>query len=140
MSFESIVEAIEVRFNTYWKPVDADVVYGNNGFNPDNDPWIRLSVSTGESIQITVGSTIYRTRGIIFAQIFYPLNRGDRLGQSLADKVGNIFRAQKFNNVNCMAPSSNRIGVTDGWSQINVLCPFYTDENLPTKSGTELLA
>ena len=140
MSSHDLAVAIESRFDTFWKPADADVVYNANKYDPTDKSWIRLSMQTGEARRITIHTTFYRTRGIIFAQVFTSPSISPMTGKSLADKVADIYRAQQFDGVNCEAPTVKEIGNSNGWIQTNVLIPFYYDENLTTKTDLELLA
>lgn len=133
MSWESIIQEIEKRFKTEWAST-TPIVYGNlpKPKSIGNQNWVRLTTQLGESQRITLGSTFYRTPGIIMVQIFTPTNESELPSMSLADTASAIWRAQQFSGISCNTPSVNRIGKVSGWNQVNVVCPFYSDENIAT--------
>ena len=131
MSFAAGLTAIESRFHNLWSTSDAVVTYGNLDFQPPNRPWVRVTVQHGETKRAAVWPEFYRTPGVIYTQIFVPANIGARKALELADTASGIWRGQQFSSIHCLAPSVNDVGISNGWYQVNVVCPFYHDELLP---------
>lgn len=140
MSWADTHSNIEKRFKKFWRL--TPIVYGNLSKPSDigDDPWVRLSIKLGEEQRVTLGTTFYRTPGVIIVQIFTPSNKGLVVANELAGKVGDIWRGQQFSGISCSTPSVNDIGVRSGLQQTNVTCPFYVDENKPTKTDIQLTA
>lgn len=139
MNWANVVQEIEKRFKRFW--IDTPIAYGNfaKPSSITDQPWIRVSVRMGDSKRITLGDGWYRTPGLIFVQVFTQSNDGAIVPHALAEKIADILRAQQFSGISCQTPSVNEIGVNSGWSQINVTCPFYTDNYQPVKTDNELL-
>lgn len=134
MSFATELTAIESRFLTNWNVSDGKVVYGNLQYNPPSttsDPWLRLTVQHGETNRASVYPDHYRNNGVIFTQVFVRSNQGSIEAMALADKVAAIWRGQQFSGIHCLAVSVVDVGISNGWYQVNVVCPFYHDELLP---------
>lgn len=129
MSFEAEQKAIEQRFAAQWAEF-TPVAYMNVPFTtPNNTPWVRLTVLTGDAHVASMGSTKnYRNVGIIDIGIFTPIGSAALKERILADRAAVIFRGAQFEGISCKAPSFKTLGVLEGWEQANVSIPFYRDE------------
>ena len=131
MSFETLANTIRGRFKTLVvASTGLLVAYDNAPFTPtDGVKWVRFTVLPGDSVQASIGvAKRFRTVGVAVAQIFLPIDRGDKDALALAETVKLAFRATTVSGVTFRTPSLRRVGRTDNWYQINVNCPFYADE------------
>ena len=114
------------------------VCYDNAPFEqPDNEMWIRWSVSNGDTYRVSIGASTsrYRHSGVAGAQIFSVLGKGTRDALILADRIVAKFlsitdkTSVPGNSVVFRTPTITHVGRSDSqWWQINVSCPFYADE------------
>jgi len=133
MNSEERANIIRTRFKTLVADVlNLQTQYDNQDFeNPDNDNWCRLTLKTTETFQVSFGNpqgNRYRTHGVMIAQLFGPLGNGDGKLREIADVIMYAFRGVTDNGVTFRAPSHDEVGIFgDSW-QINVVCPFYSDD------------
>lgn len=137
--------AIESFFKETWDASTLSqipVVYENQQEIDDNgqpliqskNPWIRLSILSGEGNQITIGEPpLDRWTGIVTAQIFVRSGEGTGVARQAADIIAEIFTRQKTSSGDS---GLIRFGVTgsprfflnnDGWYQVNVSTIFHRD-------------
>ena len=133
--FESLVNNIQKRFEAFdefpivWDNapdprLEADA---DSGVNPLRT-WIRLTVLVGEANQTQLGTVkVFRTVGVMTAQIFTILGIGNAEGYQIADRIADLFRSVSADGVVYRTPTVQNIGRTNDWWQINVSCPFYSD-------------
>lgn len=134
MSFETVGNTIRSRYKT--EVADAHPVstqYDNQKFTPPSDTiWSRLTINFGESDQESTGGSTkrFRTIGVMTAQLFAPLNKGDKVLLELVDLIVSKFRSVTSAPVTFRTPSvSEGRRTPDGnWWQISVVCPWYTDD------------
>jgi len=96
------------------------------------DEWIRLTILSGDSSLIGLGggsTKCYRIVGVASFQIFVKQNIGSKRALELADQVVGLFRTS-VDSVKFISPSVKRIGMRDGWYQVNADCPFYRDDTV----------
>jgi len=133
MTSEAIANAIRSRFKSQVADVlELPTHYDNHKFdNPDNAKWCRLTIKTGETFQMSIGSPDgqrERTHGVMIAQLFGPIGEGDGELREIADAVRAAFRRVTDTGVTFRTPSAHEQGLfSDSW-QINVVCPFYADD------------
>ena len=137
MTAQTATAEIEQRFldNFSGYPVQfgegpdcVDPATGQLVKQPDNAPWVRLTVrgNLEEQAALGGGSTLWRDRALLTAQVFAPV--GERqTALTVAETVAAIYRGVSFNSVNCQAASVREIGINLGWQQVNVDIPFYRD-------------
>lgn len=133
MTHESMANAIRTRFKT--QIADAQSLptqYDNQKYdNPDNVLWCRLTIKFGESLQVASGGASgnrYRTSGIMYAQLFSPLGKGDKDQLHLADIIKSAFRCVTDSGVKFKTPSIKPKGRFGKEWQVNIECPFYADD------------
>ena len=135
MSFESEVRSIETWFSTRYS--ETGVQYANVRFDPaELSEWARLTISPGGANIASMGSdpNLYRHTGVVSVQIFVTPNSGATRALQVADTIADIFRSAKIDNIQMHAPDVERVGVVDGWYQINVECNYYRDSYLARAS------
>ncbi len=93
-----------------------------------NDISVNVTIREGESIQVASGITNrYRTPGVVFLQIFCPVNIGDSPVLALADIIVSAFRGVSADGVTYRVPSVVPVGRNNDRWQVNVNVPFYVD-------------
>jgi hypothetical protein len=113
-----------------------DVAWDNAPFSRqdggDAGLWCRMAVNMGESRQRDLGSLVARTTGILLISVFVPAETGDKLALQFADEAVTHFKSAKATLsgtvVQFETPSVRAIGLRDSWWQVNVACPFFTDD------------
>lgn len=130
---ETLANDIRTKFTTdISTPQSITTLYDNDITDPPgNTLWMRLSIIEFDNERVTIGGTTskFRTFGEMAVQIFSPINTGDGGSRNLADDIHTVFRSLIYNGIVFRTPSINVIGRSDSWWQINVNCPFYTDNN-----------
>ena len=135
MSVETERAAIEKYFSDNW--TTTPIQFDNVKFNKPNDSkWVTITITTGSSTQITLGSDspLNRHVGTIIVQVFTQAGVGSKQAKELARDVANIFRRKVFNisateTILCREPTIQRVGVeTDtGLYNLNVNISFWRD-------------
>jgi len=132
MDSETMANTIRSRFKTsVADPLSLVTQYDNQTLdNPDNANWCRLTIKSGETMQVSIGSPSSqreRTRGVMIAQLFGPVGQGDGALRGIADSIKSAFRRVTDSGVTFLTPSIEERGLFgDAW-QVNVICPFYAD-------------
>lgn len=129
MSYETVFNTIRSRFKTLIEDGESiPVHYDNAPFDkPDDSIWIRFTIVPGVTEQVEIPST-FRTFGLATAQVFTKIETGDKLALETADTVKSSFRAISVSGVTFRTPSLEVIGRSENWWQVNIECPFYSDE------------
>lgn len=131
MSFESIANSITAYFHTVATANSFIVRFDNDPRDtPENKPWMKTSVDFGDSRQFEIGVNSFRNVGIFNAVIHVSIGQGIADVLSIADIIVTAFRAVVVDGViNFQTPKITNVGrVDDNW-QVNVICPFFVDEN-----------
>lgn len=133
MSGSAVNNAVKLRWAGLWS--HTPTAYDNEAYTPlPGTPWARLSIRDGAARQISLGRpSLDRMAGIVFIQIFAPLNAGDSKARWLADKACGVFRKLHVDTTTGYMTFGVPYAVPaetpgDNWFQINVLCPFTADE------------
>jgi hypothetical protein len=98
-----------------------------------SQPWIRAAIRTTTTEQTAMGgsgpdSHRYRIRGTLLLALFDASEKGDGVLLELADRIVNTFRSVTVQNVVFRTPNVTTVGRIGGSWQVNVSCPFYSDE------------
>lgn len=134
MTIETIANSIRSRFGTTVEDVESVTVhYDNEPFeSPGDSAWIRCHIVFGEAVRRSLGSSSsrYRSVGVMMANIYTPIGKGDKAGLAIAETVRDAFRSVTADGISYRVPSVIPVGRSDNgkWWQINVNCPFYFDE------------
>ena len=132
MSYSQEGLELQGRFETEWAERTL-VAYPGFIFDPPSPPveWCRFGIINSEGQQVDFGANLknHRYPGLIFVQVFIPMDEGDALALQRADEVASIFHRWRGTNITCKTASVRRIGSTgDGYYQVNVFIPFVRDE------------
>ena len=132
MTVDALHNTIRGRFQTVVAtPLSLPTAYDNAAFTrPQAAPWARWTVLPGESFQASFGGATnrYRTPGVAVAQLFVPIETGDKVALEMAQAVKAAFRGVAVGGVTFREPSVTRVGRVDDEYQINVTCPWQADD------------
>jgi len=132
MNHETLHNTIRKRFKDQVEtPQSIKVAYDNAPFvRPNNAIWARWSILTGVSFQASTGGQTnrFRTSGVAIAQIFGPIEAGDKAILVIVDVIKSAFRRVTDTGVVFKTPSVITLGRMENEWQINVQCPFYADD------------
>lgn len=128
MGFFSSTSDLEQYFATNW--TYTGVAHENSLFDSTNvNEWVRFIDQNASGNRAALGNNpLYRYRGIVTIQVFVKPNVGQNRALSLADNVTALFRDQVISGIHFGVPQITKIGIRDGWYQVNVICPYYRDE------------
>jgi len=133
MSFETLHNVHRARFDTQVAvPNGYLVVYDNRTIDvPEDSLWLQWSVIEGARTKVQQGEGAggtFRTSGVCKANIFMPIEKGDREALEAADFIKTSFQAVTDSGVVYRAPyigSGRREGK---WWIVTVTCPWFFDE------------
>lgn len=128
MSYQAAQVSIESEFVTNW--TYTQVARDNVDFEPQSlTEWVRITVLPASGRQASMGADpLFRYNGLFCVQIFTRSGLGWGRATELADLITPLFRNRRLGNIQFYVPEMMRVGVTDGWYQVNVDCPFYREE------------
>jgi len=134
-----MVTLADARETIYQKWVDdwgatSSFTFDNEKYdNPASAPWVRVVVRhRGSTLECIGGSgnNTYQRTGVVFIQVFTPIDQGVAQADSLSQTARAIFEgitlssnAIRFNNV-----VVRELGPDNSWYQINLECEFQYDE------------
>jgi hypothetical protein len=131
MNFEQIENAIRSRwYNNVQLPQQITTYHDNQ--DVDDVPsalWCRVTVLPGQSEQVSLGSQRrFRTPGVMIVQVFQKVGLGTKSVNELIDEINSNFRGVSIVGMTFRTPSVQKIGEAEGWYQVNITCPFYSDD------------
>jgi hypothetical protein len=131
MSFKSVTNIITGYFKQVASANNLVVRYDDDPRDtPADDVWMEVSVNFGTSEQIAIGVNQFRNPGIFEAKIKQPVGSGISKLLETADIVVGAFRTAIISNsVNFQTPRVVNVGRDGDNHQVNVICPFFVDEN-----------
>jgi hypothetical protein len=143
VSEDLIARAIRDHFYTGWKVAqgftDAEmltrVAWPNKTFAKPNPPasWVRLTILPAAAFLASLGAArTYRHSGLVTVQTFVPENTRDKVAWTLAGQAAALFRGVTAGGVHYEglrgeAPRIQVVGNRDGYYQLNVNAPFWSD-------------
>jgi hypothetical protein len=129
-------ETIYQRFVDQWGTT-TPYVFDNEAYSaPVESPWVRIAVRHAVSTLETIGgigvggvNTFQRT-GIVFAQVFTPLDQGLYQADVLSQQVRAIFEGVTLssNAIRFTNAEIREIGPSENWYLTNVQATFQYDE------------
>ena len=125
--------AVAATINSYnGNPIVVSVQYDNQAsVTPNKIPWVRFMVKLATANQKSIGSVAsrrFRKTGICMIQIFVPLGEGSGLADYIAGKIENAYTGvTKSGGIVFQTPLIYEGKRSDGWWQVNVNLPFYSD-------------
>lgn len=144
--FDKSRAAMVAHFRTQWAAAataaGAGLTLGhvqmdNQKFTqPVGAPWGRLSIMRGTRQPAAVGATKVRTIGVLYLQIFLPLQSGTAQADRAADALAAIFDYQSLPITGTSSyavfetVSLEAAGEREGYQQHNASINFRVDENL----------
>lgn len=129
MGFQSSQAAIEVLFGDNWSY--TPITYEGVTYDPKEvDEYVRISVQEPGGNQGSCGTqnVLFRYRGTFQVQIFIRDGQGSGRALELADLVTPIFRSKIVNGIHYGVPAVVKVGPSNAWYQVNVICEFYREE------------
>lgn len=140
LQFDHERRVIEQHFKTSWDDTptqDAKVKYENQAWTMPVEPWVALTIVTTEGRQIDIReNALHRYGGTVIVQVFQKERTGTGEARRLAGRIAEIFRQQTLcdDTLECgrlifRTPSITTVGLISGWYQLNVVCPFFRDQN-----------
>jgi len=131
MSFENIANQITTYFNDLAIANNFAVRYDNDPSDtPVDKPWIETRLDFGDSRQLEIGVKSFRNVGIFNAMIHVVIGAGIAKALEMADIIAEAFRTAVISSVvNFQTPKIVNVGRIGSDWQINVICPFFVDEN-----------
>lgn len=136
MNTESLIQTVRSRFKT--EVAEHEVLEGilkavlwdnDEAATPDEGPWILFSVRLGDAVQTALGrSKRFRTPGVAIAMIAVEAGTGEKQALQVADIIRTAFRSLTDEGVTYKTPTVRTIGRSGKWWQVNVTCPFYSDD------------
>jgi len=135
MTQTQLESAIRTRFKTLVADVHKTipVQYDNTELDTKTRDkaaaFITWSIRPGERYRVDLGNPTsrYRTPGIAIASIFVKAGSGTSVSSAIQDTVMNAFLSTTASGVVYQTPTPTVVGESDGFWQVNVICPFYSD-------------
>lgn len=130
------VTAILTRFEDQWTTLQPGVSYFfGNEVGEATSSWARVTVRHTVRDQVTHGIKPHRkfeTRGVIFVQLFAPLNAGVGALADLCDDARVVFEGESIavgaESVNLYGGTTNNLDDDGTWNMATVTIPFrYTE-------------
>lgn len=98
MKYAEARENIYSSFVEQWNNF-TDFTLDNEDFDPGEDAWVRITVRSRDGQQGSLGTEGNRRfdrAGVVFVQIFTPLNKGTAEMGSITEKVLEIFEGKRI--------------------------------------------
>ena len=132
MTLETLHNTIRARFETQIAAANnLPTQYDNDPTEPNKTAiWCRLTINLGGNFQNSIGSPHSNrlTRvGVMTAQLFNAVGKGDKDLLAMADKIEAAFKNVAASNAHFGVPKTIKVGRTETYWQLNVNCPFYAD-------------
>ncbi|WP_299085064.1 phage tail terminator-like protein [uncultured Paraglaciecola sp.] len=99
--------------------------------NDISTSWVRLVSRLAVSGQRSLGQSgnrKYDRNGIIFVQVFSPINQGSSSGTALAKQIEDLYEGERFNGVVGQDSIIRDIGPDGEWYQLQVEINFTYEE------------
>lgn len=130
-SFLALVKGLRLDFKTeIADPRSLPIVFDHEPFTPPvNAPWLQVSIRCGDSEPIEIGRTrAFRTTGVMFVNVFAPMNSGSALALEISDAVhtrygGNEVADAIFDSTSPAQP----VNSNGPYSQSAIVASFYFD-------------
>lgn len=133
MTLSEAREALYARMAAQWAD-RTPVTHPNIKFDADaqDTSWVRMTVRSAERQQRSigdVGNRQFEATGIVFFQIFTPVNQGMAAADTLVAAVKDIFESVRVSStLVTRAASPREVGPDGKWYMVVVTVPFTYDE------------
>ncbi|MES0340681.1 MAG: phage tail terminator-like protein [Candidatus Humimicrobiaceae bacterium] len=94
---------------------------------PDDEEWVRLTVNFNDGFQDslgTAGNRKYLKSGMIFIQVFFPMNKGTDNSDTLAEDSANLFDGFRIQDLWMFNGRVKTIGSDGEFYQQNAVIDF----------------
>jgi len=128
---------LEKRFKTKWALSGKTRIKWENASwtEPKKDEtWVAFTIVTADAVEVGIGTTnLSRYGGTVIIQVFQKEMTGTGKASILAGQAADIFRRLEICEdqsglLRFRIPSQVRVGLNNGWFQINVSCPYFRDQ------------
>jgi hypothetical protein len=96
-----------------------------------DDLWVDAVVTPGDTRTVSSGNETgqkrVRTVGVVQISVMAKPDGGSGPAMSLADVIVPIMQLWKNGNIKTRAASIQRLGLSGGWYQVNVIVPYQSD-------------
>ena len=119
-------EALYQAFYDGWADL-TPLFFENEAHDEELDSWVRFFMRNTFASQDTLGKTGSRSfarEGVVFVQVFTPLNSGLAESDTYAEAAREILEGVTIGGVHCRGVLTNEIGPTGKWFQVTVEAPF----------------
>jgi len=126
-NFDTIRTDIEAYLVANW--ATTTIQFSNAKFTTPAAEWVRCQVVFGDTSQVSMGSSQdHRTELLVVLSLFGKNNSGTGQLLTYADTLTDLFVNKDIGVVKTRSPSINVIGEVDGFYQINLVVPAYSDK------------
>lgn len=127
MNSQQELIALDTIFSGFFNGIT--IIHENEKYDGSDNEWIRLSSQTGSSNQITLGDNPrFRYNNVCYVQIFTSPDSGSSKSLEISDAVTDLLRGKTLNGLTFKVPKNYKVGVSNGWYQVNVLIEFYRED------------
>lgn len=92
---------------------------------PSNAIWAQVSFGGGDKDIVSIGNQpCTRTLGMLFIQVFAPLNTGTEQALIVAEKLGEYLQFQRIDKLEMQASSVIELPNNPDFYQVNVHVPY----------------
>ena len=119
--------AIMIRFLTEFSGQFPIALDNKKLEKPDNEKWTRLNIQFNDGNQDSLGKTgnrKYVKRGLIFVQVFTPINTGTNENDDLCKECQDLFDGVRINDLWMYGGKINTIGSDGEFYQQHVVVEF----------------
>lgn len=125
-------EAIYQRFVDNTALATTNYTFDSEQYTPPaGETWVRLMVRHTDSEQHSLGGTNqrkFRRFGLIFVQVFSPLDAGTRANDTVVQATRDIFEGVDASGIKYYNAIPREIGPDGAWFQTNLEITFDYDE------------
>jgi len=114
--------------------VTTDVQWPNKAYTPKNGTSytrVVLQAADGRQLEFGADKVVHRQPGILLLMVFWPADRGDAGGRTIADSLAARFRRKRVEftdgSILFRTPTIRAIGEDGAFYQFNVSVPFVRD-------------
>lgn len=132
MTEEQAIEAITARAITSLGTLQPTLplAFENEGFDPASGPdqWARITIRMTSSRQVSTGPTgtrRFERKGVIFADLFGPLNTGRKPLAAIAADVRTTLESQELaSDLWTYATAESDVSTDARWFKVQYATPF----------------
>lgn len=132
MKYAQVREKIYQCFVDGWNNF-TEYVFDNEDYDPGDAGWVRVVVRGRDSYQSSLGvggNRKFARKGVVFIQIFTPINGGTAQMGSVTEKILDVFEGKRIagTSICFQAGMPREIGPEGVWYNSNVEIEFTYEE------------